>query len=229
MKTKLLVTLAFIFISLSAMAQGKLLYSGLYTSANYSQIFTMGNMSIGHLDPQLWNIQIYEQKLVCGNSAYPYKGNITVDGHNGRVYGDMKNDGGWFYVVFNDYSMYQELRLTLFGCVSITRTPYFKGNQLAQQGGSVGGYSGGMSNSENATSSNKCFSCSGTGKCSYYPLYSVDKYRCHGSGTCGYCYGRGIISGYGQEVTCNSCGGNGRCHYCRGTGRCSDCGGTGRK
>lgn len=40
MKTRLLVTLAFIFISLSAMAQGKLLYSGLYTSANYSQIFS---------------------------------------------------------------------------------------------------------------------------------------------------------------------------------------------
>lgn len=86
-----------------------------------------------------------------------------------------------------------------------------------------------MSNSGNATSSNKCFSCSGTGNCSYYPLYSVNKYRCHGSGTCGFCNGRGIISGYGQEVTCNSCGGNGRCHYCHGTGRCSDCGGTGRK
>lgn len=88
-----------------------------------------------------------------------------------------------------------------------------------------GGYNNNGGNSNR--SGYKCVICNGSGKCTAPNDFTVNRYRCQGSGTCKHCNGTNTSRGYGVTTECTACRGTNRCTYCNGTGKCSTCNGTG--
>jgi hypothetical protein len=86
------------------------------------------------------------------------------------------------------------------------------------------------SHSSGGAGRSKCMTCLGSGKCSSRSS-GADRYYCHGSGKCGYCYGKGFVynSYTSDDIKCSSCSGTGTCQYCYGSGKCNTCGGSGHR
>lgn len=202
MTQKLFSLVTLVLFSINVAAQGKLLYSGVYTSSDICTSYCMGNMQKGNITPFVYNISIYENTLKTTNSNYPFIGTQNVNGLTARIYGS--NDS--HYVVFSDYSMYQEQIMTILGMKSVSQVVYYKGNLLQ---GSAGGTNRGSQQSQGSSRQKqkvKCSLCNGWGRylkeyASRYSGTKPDKWceQCgqydyaHYHKTCASCQGKGYV------------------------------------
>lgn len=211
MKTKLFSIWILLIVCLNAAAQGKLLFSSEYTSSNVLMTFCMGKVEYGSAIPNLWNIKIYEDVLYEGSRKCLFRGTNTVNGRKARIYGNINNDGtGMYFVVFDDYTLYEEYKTSLMGITSVTRTEYYMGNRLAMlQGGNSSGYNYGGGNSYGGSSSTQsqgrdCGVCSGKG---WIVEYATD----YGNNWMKYCpkCKKDMLTNH-YHANCKNCNGTGR-------------------
>lgn len=229
MKKHLFLSLVLLVLGLSTFAQGKLLYSGVYTSSDCCLVYIGGTLAGSQPEvPKLHDVKIYEKKLYCGSSVYDFCREIKIsDGSLAREY----KDGAFCFTVYDNLNMLWSFTFSS----NTTRVAYFKGNHLGSAGAQVNSGSGGSNGGgTTGTQGRVCYTCNGTGKCS---SVAYDQHRCHGTGICQFCNGRGVVTNYyagGKDMPCSSCDktgqyvGNGKCSFCHGTGNCQTCGGTGR-
>lgn len=185
----------------NANAQGKLLYSGIYTSSNVMETYSMGNVTYGTGVSYLFSLKIYEQWMTSGSTNYPFLGKTTDNGRSARVYGNDR----WYYLVYNDYSMYHVYKTSF----CMTRTEYYKGNWVAvlQSGGNVNPDNNGNGNNYQTPQNNRrtCGVCGGNGEVIEWTTnYGGHAYLAY----CQKC--RKNMASNHYHIICKNCNGSGK-------------------